>query len=401
MLQHRLIALLQLTVIIVTILIILHYIFVGSRDLKYSQEFEDLYNKLEGEDSKYAHAAIAAADAEPEEKRDAEYYYRMGLIFQHNLHDIASATVCYERALSLLDEERKVNNNYLFITDRIADNAVLVHDNNLLHNANAVQRINIRQGFDDIYRGVPQATITNFTPANSSNRANIIESRKTFKSDSQNVHDSAINADIMEQYLRIKRYNAAEGLDFSAESYVPPDDHRKTRINKVLDVIKSNSERTTFTNTTEYEFLNTIWNRINSVRNNKNRDNLVESLSQQLYECATSDTSTVCVAGRCSHIISSLALLDKDPELGVLRPKDALRNELLNDAARVVEKYTGASTKVAKNIIDDYNNNVSTKDVAELKECMIGEISQLEKKYQGKLPDDQVKLLIQQSLAVV
>ena len=96
-----------------------------------------------------------------------------------------------------------------------------------------------------------------------------------------------------------------------------------------------------------------------------------------------------------------MALLDKDPELGVLRPKDALRNELLNDAARVVEKYTGASTKVAKNIIDDYNNNVSTKDVAELKECMIGEISQLEKKYQGKLPDDQVKLLIQQSLAVV
>lgn len=400
MLQHRLIALLQFSVIVITILIILHYIYIG-RPRKYSQEFEDLYNKLEGEDATYARDALNAAENEPEESRDSEYYYRMGLIFQHNLHDMRSATLCYERALALLDEERKLNNNYLFITDRIADNAILANNNALLNNANTAQRAGIRFGFADLHIYATPETNANFIPSNTSKRANMIESRKTFKSDSQNVHDSAINADIMEQYSRIKRYNEAEGLNFSIESYVPPEDHRKTRINKVLDVIKSNPEKTSFTNTTEYEFINAIWNRINSVRNYKNKDDLIESFSQQLYECASSDISTVCVAGRCSHVISSLALLDRDPELGILKPRDALRNELLNDAAKVVEKYTGESTKVDKKIIEDYNNNVDSNAVSELKECMIREISQLEKKYQGKLPDDQVRLLIQQSLSVV
>jgi hypothetical protein len=394
-LTHRLVALLQLAFVLVVILILLVYVFYGFKGRKYSREFEKLYDKLDGENPEYAREALAAADKEPEERKDAEYYYRRGVILQHNLHDIPAATRCFEKALSLLNKELgPMNNNHMFITDRIADNARNARNTRLFTTAQTVGENQLNQQLQllliagDLDQG-----------ANTSDKVKLIEKAKTYTSDSQNVHDSALNQYLFEQYKKIERYNQDEGLNLSIEHFKPSKNNK--RINYVLDVIKSNGNKTSLLGVTEYQLLNAVWNRIHSKHNKENREKMIEALEDQLNECATSDSSTVCVAGRCSHVISSLALLDKDPTIGVLKTKEVLRNELLNEAAKIVEKYTGKTSSVSQNIIDDYMSSNDTPQVRALKQQMADEITRLAPNYESQLPKNQVDVLIEQCLAVI
>lgn len=389
MLAHRLISLL-----IVTIIILIFYYIVFLRS---SNDFEDLYNKLEGEDPTYAEEALAAAEAEPEDQKDAEYYYRTGVILQNNLHDNNRAFKNYRKALSLVGAQQ--NNDFLFITDRIGDNARIAQNTEMERIAQIIQRIQIEERKNNQTAPTETHTVTH----NTSPQANKIEGTKTFASDSQNVHDSALNTDLLEQYNRIKNYNYEEGLNFSIDNYVPRtnDGSKYQKILYVLDVMKSNSYKTSLTGSTEYELLNAVWNRINSRDNIKNLGRLIEAFEDQLSECATSSHSTVCVSGRCSHVISCLALLDKDPTLGILRTKEVWRNQLLNDAAKIVEHFTGDDSATPKNIIDDYMKGENTEEVQALKNSIITGIQSLGKKYVPHLPPEQVDLLIQQCIAVV
>lgn len=403
--MHKIIGLLQYTLLIIVLIMCIYY----AMDVyKRHTSFESLYNVLEGESPKYAQEAIAAAIETPEEDRDSEYYYRLGVIYQHNLHDRHTADQFYKIALKTLNKELQENphpnNDYLFITDRIADNARLAGNQGLQVLANNVQNVGMQIQLQNPVGYVNQDDPINTKPTNSSILANNIERNKSFKSDSQNVHDSALTVFLREQYAKIKEYNQSEGINFSPEGFSPtPKDPAKVqRINFVLDTIKRNSTDTSLINGTEYDLLSQVWTRINSQSNEKNKEKLIESFEDQLNECATGTGSTVCVAGRCSHVISSLALLDKDPSLGVLKTKEVLRNELLDGAAKIVERYTGADTSITpKEILDDFNNGKGTPEVIKLKETMINEINNLGATYAGKLPDEQRNLVIQQSLAVI
>lgn len=400
-LEHRLISLFQFALLIIVIIIMINYIFNGYQGKKYSLEFENLYNKLEGEDSKYARQALDAADSEPEERRDSEYYYKRGVILQHNLNDIKGAKRCYEKALQLLNRKSPRNNDFLFITDRISDNARTARMPGLQRAAAFVQNNQIMMLADD---GLQEAIMAGTTkPSNTSRIANQIEQSKTFKSDSQNVHDSSLSGDLLAQYRKLLEYNNEEGLNMTVEEFKPStkDNTKYNRICNVLNVIKSNSSKTSLIGATEYDLLNSVWNRIHSKYNLENRKKLIEALEDQLNECATSDTATVCVAGRCSHVISSLALLDRDPTLGILKTKEVLRNELLNDAAKIVERYTGSKAETPAHVLKDYMNNNETNEVTTLKANMAREIQSLGEKYEGRLPVEQRDLLIQQSLAVI
>ena len=409
--EHKIVGLLQYALLIIVLIILIFY---AVNLFKRSTNFQVLYDKLEGESPKYAQEAIAAAIDTPEEDRDSDYYYRLGVIYQHNLHDRHTANQFYKIALKTLNRElienKRIDNDYLFITDRIADNARIAGNRGLQTLANNVQHYGIQQQFVQIQNGgfVNQDDWFNTTnkprPANTSARANTIEQNKSFKSDSQNVHDSALTEFLREQYIKLKEYNESEGINFNPEGFQPSskDQAKAQRINFVLDTIKRNSSDTSLINGTEYDLLGAVWTRINSRANAKNKEKLIESLEDQLNECATGTSSTVCVAGRCSHVISSLALLDKDPSLGVLKTKEVLRNELLDGAAKIVERYTGTdSTITPKNVLDDFTAGRGTPEVMELKKTMIDEINSLGKSYEGKLPDEQRNLVLQQSLAVI
>ncbi len=408
--EHKIISVLQYAILIIVLVMCIYY---AVDVFKRSTDFNSLYNALEGESPKYAKEAIAAAMDMPEENRDSEYYYRLGVIYQHNLHDNYHANKFYKQALRELEKELKENkqpnNDYLFITDRIADNARLAGNQTLQNMANNAQHIGIQIQMQNPVQYVNQDDWFNFTntqkvqTTNNSVKANAIEQNKSFKSDSQNVHDSALTEFLREQFAKIKEYNQSEGINFSPEGFKPSqkDPAKAQRINYVLDTIKRNSHDTSLINGTEYDLLGSVWTRINSRSNAKNKEKLIESFEDQLNECATGPSSTVCVAGRCSHVISSLALLDKDPNLGVLKTKEVLRNELLDGAAKIVERYTGSDKITPQSVLDDFNANRVTPEVQKLKETMTNEITHLSSTYAGKLPDEQRALVVQQSLAVI
>lgn len=404
--EHKIIGVLQYALLIIVLVICIYY---AVDVYKHTTSFSSLYNSLEGEDPKYAKEAIKAALDMPEEDRDSEYYYRLGVIYQHNLHDKYNANKFYKIALKILNKElretKQPNNDYLFITDRIADNARLAGDQNLQNLANNTQHLGIQIQLQYVNQD-DWFNITNtqkIATANNSMRANAIEQNKTFKSDSQNVHDSALTGFLREQFAKIKQYNQSENINFSPEGFKPntKDAEKARRIGFVLDTIKRNSTDTSLIGGTEYDLLGSVWTRINSRANSRNREKLIESLEDQLNECATGPSSTVCVAGRCSHLVSSLALLDQDPNIGVLKTKELLRNELLDGAAKIVERYTGSNKITPQNIIDDFNANRVTDEVKKLKEIMTNEITHLSTAYAGKLPDEQRALVVQQSLAVI
>lgn len=402
---YKIIELLQYTLLIIVLVMCIYY---AIDVYKRHTSFGDLYNALEGESPKYAQEAIAAAIETPEEDRNSEYYYRLGVIHQHNLHDRFTADQFYKLALKTLNKELRENphpnNDYLFITDRIADNARLDGNQGLQGLAMNIQHAGMQIQLENPIGYIDQDNTTTVKPENSSIRANLIEQNKSYKSDSQNVHDSTLTEFLREQYQKIKSYNESEGINFSPEGFSPSttDGAKAQRISFVLDTIKRNSSDTSLINGTEYDLLASVWTRINSRSNAKNKEKLIESFEDQLNECATSPSATVCVAGRCGHVISSLALLDKDPNIGVLKTKEVLRNEFLDGASKIVERYTGVDSSITpKEILNDFNSGKGTPDVMSLKETMINEINNLGATYTGKLPDEQRNLVIQQSLAVI
>jgi hypothetical protein len=418
-LTHRLISLMQFALVLVLLVIGIHLIIRNYGGVKYSREFEGFYNKLEGEDPRYAREAMAAAEAEPEERRDAEYYYRLGVITQHNLNDAAGAEKYYTKALQMLNQEMKApdqvvaNNDYIFLTDRIADNARAARNTWLQNNANRLQAHGMRNQLENLINlNDPNlvreqmalfADRTGIQPTNTSELANAIEKAKTFKSDSQNVHDSALNNDLAFQFRKLRRYNDAEDIQASIENFKSrsTDKNKNKRVTQALNVIKSNAAETSLIGGTEYQLLDSVYKRMHSRDNQENREKMLEALEDQLDECVTGETSTVCVAGRCGHVLSSLALLDKDPDLGILKTKEVLRNELLNDAAKIVERYTGEKSTIPKTTLDDFNAGRDSPEVGDLKSTMTKEITDLGNKYNGRLPDDQKNLLVQQSIAVI
>lgn len=398
-LSHRIVSILQFALVIIIIIIIFMYIFNVSQGRKYSKEFENLYSKLKGEDSKYAAEAIKAADKEPLERRDAEYYYRRGIIYQHNLNDITAATACYNRALNLLQRENHRDNTFIFITDRIRDNAQLAGNWQLHAEANNI--MNFIEGEDIAVQNLElfMAPFNNVSKPkikaeNTSAKANAIESVKTFKSDSQNVHDSSVTNDLKEQFDKIVNYNTEEGLNLSVESFKPSPERQKL-ISSAMDKIKSNFSKISTNGASEYDLLNAVWNRIHSKKNKHNYKELLNAFEEQLADC-----SSVCVIGRICRIMSSLAVLDADPSLGILRNKETLRNELLNDAAKIVETYTGKDAANSQAVID-YNAGVRNMGSEELENIMIERINGLAEKYSGKIPEDQLKILINQSIDVI
>jgi hypothetical protein len=312
---------------IIVILLLLTFLitFLIKRNFKTNKDkFNELYNKLEGVNKKYAYDALNIIDQY--EQNDPITYYRKGVILQHNLQQNNNAKKCYKQALTIaanapangnatgnangINTGNNINaNTILFITDHINYNAQLLRDRELI----------------DLARGIQ----------NSLSENKKIE--KKYTSDSQNVHDSAISNDIIEQYNIIKEYNNREQLNHSIENFEPKKNDKHDRIKKVIDIIKSNSATINIINDTEYNLLNAVWNRIHSIDNKENYNKLIDALENQLYECSTSDMSIVCVAGRCAHIISVLALLDKDERLGILKNKEMLRNEFLDKVSKIVE----------------------------------------------------------------
>lgn len=151
--------------------------------------------------------------------------------------------------------------------------------------------------------------------------------------DEENVHDHALNTDIKIIMDRIKSEKPT--TDKSIEQVcteiieLTPDD-KFDNIMLVLGHI--NTEFVSQLGMTDAEVLIRIWERSEGQKN----ENLIkESIVDNLYNCVD-ELGVVCATGRTHRIISSLILLDKDPENWKMQLTETYNEEILNKTKNII-----------------------------------------------------------------
>lgn len=169
------------------------------------------------------------------------------------------------------------------------------------------------------------------------------EKSKTHTSDSQNVHDSGLTADLARSYKNI--------TDNSSDNYLSDDipdivnfvlnneDLSADQKDKALRTVQKMQGGLCIValNDTEDSILLNTWNRSHHPSNINNALNIRKAISVQLADCFEHN-KLICGSGRVARVIGSLVTLDSDPSVGSLLTKEAYRNELFNLASESLDK---------------------------------------------------------------
>jgi adenine-specific DNA methylase len=94
------------------------------------------------------------------------------------------------------------------------------------------------------------------------------------------------------------------------------------------------------------------------------------------------------MSGRTKKIWQSIALLDTNPEIGVFKSKQIIRNEIYQKCAKIVDSYLGNAGSVSDNLKQAYYNDENTEQVNELKETIKKDIDLLIDSYANLLPKE-------------
>lgn len=269
--------------------------------------------------------------------------------------------------------------------------------------------------------------------------AEIVERKAPdIRTDSQNVHDSAITLEFSKQYqiLRIYNNNDATGKTPCVLNDTIETD-RSTIKDRLLTIdtthettanVKAMEEfmkwmKETITDQSQYDQLNRrfvnnsemidrngngkiaerdviahVWRRIHSTQNDNSRDDLLDALGAHLIGCFENNRP-VCVTGRTEQIFSSLATLDKDPRLGMFMTTELLKSQMYSEGAKIIDEEIA---KLPRDIRDAYNsNNIAGLPVDKMKILSetIGNIhrrldNELAKKYSTKLPQSDGTIVV-------
>lgn len=244
-----------------------------------------------------------------------------------------------------------------------------------------------------------------------------IEKKKSWKSDSQNVHDSVILRDLKSQFQYIRSQNDIIRQPYQTFGQVCHlilnfSEYNKEKYEadllRVLERIRNNS-KVLGLDICEQAYFIEIWRRIQSPANNVNRKELERSFVCSLQDCMEKN-AIVCSTGRNTRLMSCLAHLDKDSKtkgIGILKSKEAIRNEILEESAKIVKKYIGDSScggkmGVPKYTIDHYNEGRATEKVAELEENIKTDILRLKNQFINRgLDDKKIDQILEECIAVV
>jgi hypothetical protein len=235
-----------------------------------------------------------------------------------------------------------------------------------------------------------------------------ILSRQDWQSDSQNVHDSTLYDSLTKQFNRVRREtvspalaqrNYDDAVKWLTTSY-KDDPVKSDAIKKVLNTVDHNYPITPLNGISEKEYLSTIWKRIHDQGNKDRIDSLREAMADSILDCVEGG-NVVCMQGRNTKMWQALAKLDKEEDIGILKSKQAVRNEIYERGAKIVNDFIGQGGTVSDELKDAYNKDEDSTQVNELKDTMRNQIDELRQTYTGQLPADQLDLVVEECKAVI
>ena len=182
-----------------------------------------------------------------------------------------------------------------------------------------------------------------------------------YTDDKQNVHDSKVNHDLRTT-LQTLRAQAAPGLSSDicideAHKFIGKiDDQNKADLAaRVLEQIKKKEYISTF-NMREDMIFAYVWDRSNHPENAENGDLIREAIINSLAD-SVENGALVCINGRCSRMINSLATLDFDSSMGAALTFEAYRNQIFQEVKEIVNQ----AIDNGKNSSDDAVRDIASK----------------------------------------
>jgi hypothetical protein len=237
----------------------------------------------------------------------------------------------------------------------------------------------------------------------------VILSRQEWQSDSQNVHDSALLDGLRAQFLRVRDENVdinnvrlhdyKEAVNWLRLRY-KDDAEKLSKINKVITFLNNNYKVSSDPDIYEQDILTTVWQRAYDIGNQANFNEIRDAIGDAVLDCVEGD-HVVCMSGRTSKIWQALARVDKAADVGVLKSKQALRNEIYELSAKIVDDHVGTNGTASEALKEAYRRNENTEQVKEITEAMKKQIDDLRNNYSGKLSKEQLDLIIEECKAVV
>ncbi len=327
----------------------------------------------------------------------------------------------------------KITGNKLQKLNANSSNLNSSNFSNLLSNSsNLFSNISNSSNFSNS-SNLPNSNSSNLPTLDPKITQKIILSNQKWHSDSQNVHDSCLHNEFKTQLLNVVENNQLYGKQEKIQPYdseekitndlidnldvkkiVNPtnvyddivtyyknkykNDHIKMdKLAKVLMHLETNNP-IHINNMREKDVVIAVWQRAHDPRNASVTEDIKSSLGECILDCV--DNSVVCLAGRTSRYWQALSNLDFMPEIGTLQTKQAVRNEIFEKCASIV------NTELSSELLEYYNSgkNNNPKLNAELDQ-KINNIKSLMDSliivYKDKLPDDDLSLIIEECKSVL
>jgi hypothetical protein len=374
--------------------------------------------RIAGEDrnqrlTRYYFNNIRGEDFDEEAKRAIEYgeaieapraidHFRVGTVYLVNARDSTAAHRHFTAALNQIIEGTVPTIDAPFIINRIQD---FEHD--ITEDLPIQQALVAYYGAQKAQNDMNRASLET-KKGNPDYTTRVILSRQNWQPDSQNVHDSAIYNDLREQVLstidsnkkipNISNHDYKEAINWIRIKY--KNDPRRLDVEKVISMINNNYPVGIVPGVNERDVITAIWQRSFDPENAESADNIRNSLCDAVADCVERG-SVVCMTGRTSKMWQALARVDANDNLGVLKTKQAIRNEVFQRAAKIVDDFIGSGGSASAELKTAYNSSEQTEQVSELITCMKNKIDELAIEYKPYIDEEQLKVLIDECKSVI
>jgi hypothetical protein len=403
----------QYIIIVVLIVVIIYLIYrvysfmSDSSHKKHRNAVAYHFNNIHG-DIFDDEAKLVIQHGEKIENPEAIDHYRIGTVYLINAQDPYNAHNHFRQALEHIIEGTTDLREADYIIDRIEDyrdhfmdyidieelplqHALMTQANN---NARLVEGIS--ETIPEIKKDDPEFV------------QKTLLSRKRWESDSQNVHDSVIYKELFDQLQMVRdENNQVKNIymhDYSEirswlRMYYEDDPKKLEKVDKVLKFLDKNNPVGTLTGINEQDIIVNVWRRSYDKDNDSNFNAIRSALADAILDCVEGDHA-VCMAGRSAKIWQALAQVDKNPEIGILKSKQLVRNEIYERCAKVVSDYVGENGSASGQLKDAYNQSAETEQVKELIECMHKDMDAIKEQYRDLLSNDQLDTIITECKSV-
>jgi hypothetical protein len=296
-------------------------------------------------------------------KRTPLENYRLGSVYDYYYKDDKKATKYYNEAIDQFVNPTPANNRIgsfcQIITPQLHDNREFIIGR--IRDRFTSPAIDMMED-TKIKKNIEKIKNSNVTHPKIAKAA--LEKKVKWTRDNQNVHDSKLASDVKNSYYKIASYNSGANQKSyeNVIDYFVNNSSRTKQINSILDVLTTIKPSNTISKlnpsnpVSERKVIADIWTRINAPENKQNQRSLIDSFASSIADCHENG-SIVCATGRVSRMVQSLAHLDFDPEVGQVKTKQAVRNEIFASVGNFVTKEY---EKLLPEIQQDYVNSIDT-----------------------------------------